>query len=259
MQKLAVALTTQEEFNEYMTFRKKKRRYVYNDSFIKDRIDTGDMPICIDHSYNWSWCPKKWYEDNNHKIISLKEAIWEQEDKEIITFAWPYHPMNWGLVNTVYKNKEIIREGEARGFEPKTGDRILAKTYAWRETIVFLYTLPQNITDKHIGVLDRRYREFMEWEPDCISQRSEIKPIKEPKKEDWIMSLRKELNDIQAERFTYALAIWDDEFRETIEKHMPKLTKSEMLESLKIPQWVEQRDQFDKLRKFLKSKGLLSG
>lgn len=208
MQKLAVALTTQEEFNDYMVWRENKAWRIYASM----EFDTKNVTCVLHNKLWWIW-PIQVYEKypDEYKIISLKEAIGEKED--IVIFEWPYHPMNWNLVNTIYRNKEIIREGEARGFEHKTLGR---KAIHFKTDIVEWY----KISDKNWLLVF--------WDNRITADKLPLlwfEPIEEPKR-DWI--------DKAFENYDSNKLLWKSKyaecFREAIEKHMPRITHDELWE-----------------------------
>jgi len=187
MQKLAVALTTQEEFNEYMEWRASKKWSIYPNThpwyrWILDNLGKPDS-VCIWHDSEW----RRWFVNRHkeqwYKIISLKEAIGEKE------------------------NKEIIREGEAKRYiHPKTQQMI---------------TLDKELWDWYVVGLNMRKMSDLEdywFEPIEESKRDWISNMKD--------NLRSESKVICADFGSQIIeAVPFEYIREAIEKHMPKQQK----------------------------------
>lgn len=192
MQKLAVALTTQEEFNEYMEYCERMGYEWYNWKNPRTGRNNRDeykyqTCVIVDWKNIWfgwrGWFERKWY-----KIISLQEAIGEE-------------------------NKEIIREGEARGFEPK---KIRLKQN-FDKYKLWVYVLEgdyyvETPTPRQPCII---HKDIVNWMKD------HFEPIEEPKR-DWI----DEAINYLLEKNRMVLSPTGQEYlREAIEKHMPKCNK----------------------------------
>lgn len=229
MQKLAVALTTQEEFNEYLNELEKN----WNKLFAPKARKILKCRTCIAvHSGYLE--EEKYFLDKGYKIISLKEAIGEKE------------------------NKEIIREGEARVFEPKT-EILLIKSFA--DFPVWKYIIEKDIEDPHCGY----YVNGLTWRPphrdaihpDIVQWMKEyFEPIEEPKR-DWI-------DRVNDEFFTWPWSYMESTeedkatMREAIEKHMPKLKVKDVVNFCKeFKNWEKTWSLEDTIINLLKSKWLL--
>lgn len=206
MQKLAVALTTQEEFNEYMKYAEKmwRKRRAWNipmEYWSREDFWPSTYMFFWDGFYYVT--KDEWY-----KIISLQEAIGEKE------------------------NKEIIREGEARGFEPKTGDWVMVSDYD-NNYVKELYIATNNNSDyKYICVVERDREAYKAAENFESRAWKFIKPcgesIQKDRKQRVIESIEPYLGMKKED------VLWDNVIREAIEKHMPRISKDEVWE---IERW----------------------
>lgn len=212
MQKLAVALTTQEEFNEYMEYADNKR----SRSFSKDARILNGRNTCVAIENEFILENKHYFLSNWYKIISLKEAIGEKEERA--SFKDWYDVAREEREKKFWENKEIIREVEARGFEHKT---------LW-------WIAKAHMPD--IGHTDIRACFFITWD-DAPKWAFDIKtllslwfePIEEPKR-DWIDEVINHLVSIHWR----LIESNNNEIREAIEKHMPRISKDEVWE---IERW----------------------
>lgn len=224
MQKLAVALTTQEEFNEFSKFIERLWIDPSTISWVwRDKT-------CVNLESWARYQLRDWYKANWYKIISLKEAIGEKE------------------------NKEIIREGEARGFEPKTGDKIWASNCknVWNK-VSFVTIDPTVAHYKYVCTWDDTG--WLNWEFKCNTWKY-IKPIEEPKR-DWIDGMIKEMDEegliVTNNSDPIREFIETKYIREAIEKHIPKINYIE-LDNITIDNHIHSYA----IRDLLKSKWLLS-
>ncbi len=231
MQKLAVALTTQEELDQYDKYSEKMwwvRASGKNNWVIRERrpiyASLHDDAIRSTTKESFEW----------YKIISPQEAIGEKE------------------------NKEIIREGEARVFEPKT-EILLIKSFA--DFPVWKYIIEKDIEDPHCGY----YVNGLTWRPphrdaihpDIVQWMKEyFEPIEEPKR-DWI-------DRVNDEFFTWPWSYMESTeedkatMREAIEKHMPKLKVKDVVNFCKeFKNWEKTWSLEDTIINLLKSKWLL--
>lgn len=217
MKKLAVALTTQEEFDEYIRYAEKMWR---------KRIDWQDPR----HYWCWSdytydtvlslWdnfgymCHKSIY-----KVISLKEAIGEKEDKGIIREI--------GHRIKKYKHKTLWREA----------DYIKTEFSEW-------YKISD--TGGETAFSDIRIFE---------SQLVQLwfEPIEEPKR-DWI---DKAFEDYDSNKLLWK-SKYAECFREAIEKHMPKVNEHDIDDWLLRIYWIDYKNTKWRMISDLKSKGLRS-
>lgn len=228
MQKLAVALTTQEEFNEYMRYAE-RMNYTWTD-WSWPRVGHTLRDIYIDQTCIATWDGKmrlsskqgfkaKWY-----KIISLKEAIGEKE------------------------NKEIIREGEARGFEPKTKKQ-------YRNNILEVSTKTNPETGYKYDIYhDNWYKRPLSFTEEELIWMS-FEPIEEPKREWWIDEA---FYDYEHRPIDCTMSEYKELFREAIEKHIPRITIDELDKIIwKDPDTQRKYIHYWTMIDFLKSKWLL--
>ena len=227
MQKLAVALTTQQEFDEYMIWRKKRWR---NTNYVWGH---HDFPaVCIAHEDQWRWACLGTNEDMYDKLISCKEAIGE---------------------------KEIIREGEAIGFEPKTGDWVMVSD-DWKDHWVkALYICTPSVTDwfpYKVASTDEQIKDFKSGSDYKHSAFRYIKQIEDqPEREWWI---HEAYDYFEAD--SRCMMWWPNGrelFFEAIEKHMPKLTKEDVRSICDLQACFKSFASYSKIVELLKSKWLL--
>lgn len=224
MQKLAVALTTQEEFNEYNNYRKSRKwRYSYDYNLFVKRQGSV-MWLVIEHDSLWERERKDWFDRNWYKIISLSEAIGEKE------------------------NKKIIREGEARGLEPKTKKQ-------YRNNILEVSTKTNPETGYKYDIYhDNWYKRPLSFTEEELIWMS-FEPIEEPKREWWIDEA---FYDYEHRPIDCTMSEYKELFREAIEKHIPRITIDELDKIIwKDPDTQRKYIHYWTMIDFLKSKWLL--
>lgn len=259
MQKVAVALTTQEEFNEYIRYAEKMWR----------KRASWDRPWDYDNREEyWSsallllWDKFSFVSDaGDRKIISLKEAIGEKESKH--KCKWLHCFCSDCISEAVDKrciNKEVIREGEARlkKYKHKT---------LWREARQmddkpdYYYIYKQLGEGAMSASKASREADFPNREivycidKQLIESSSDWEPIEDTPKREWrIDDARKDFTDNTDYEW------FNDEryFREAIEKHMPKLSREEVSKYV-ISEYDKslQPQIICEITEFLKSKWLL--
>lgn len=230
MQKLAVALTTQEEFNEYMKYAEKmwRKRRAWNipmEYWSREDFWPSTYMFFWDGFYYVT--KDEWY-----KIISLQEAIGEKEDKE------------------------IIREEEARGFEPKTGDRVrLSNSFADFPEWEYNYneTTWYYVRTNHVYWSDCTthciHKDIVNW------MKYHFEPIEEPKRE-W--RIHKAYDYFEND--TRCMMWWPNGrelFFEAIEKHMPRISKEEVKDICGHKACFKTFASYSKIIDLLESKWLL--
>lgn len=186
MTKIAVHLPTQEDFNKYMEYAKKKWRTLIEQGIIPKCSD-WDSNICVpygdniyvSHMYNFK---QQWYQ-----ILTLQEAIGQKKDE------------------IIWKDRE-----------PKTGDWVMVSMWGndtWNKR-KYIATISDNSLWNHLC--------FREWEESNlyteVTNWKLIKPYEDTPKQDWIDEVWRE---IDKEKHTYT-ENRKKILKEAILKHMPK-------------------------------------